>query len=129
MADPRRALIDPQITINNETIQIVPNSGELILGIGEDSVETVSAGNGETDIVTGTDVSTKKSKLTIGVKNTEVNMLLIPGFKLLRGNLTVSISEGTFNKTLRNATIINDPTFAFTNDSNVSVEIEGRTAR
>lgn len=129
MSDQRKALFDPQITINNEIIQIVPNSGELIKGFGEASVEPVSAGNGNSDIVTGRDISTKKAKLTIGLKNTQRNIELVSKYQPLDGKLTVGIAEGTFNATIRNATIINDPTFAFTNDSNVSVEIEGRPAQ
>jgi hypothetical protein len=129
MAGATIALLDPQITINNEIVQIVPNSAVLRLGFGEDSTEVVSAGNGATDIVVGSNVETKKSMLTVGIKNTADAVNLITNFKRLRGKLTVSIIEGSFNKILRKATVINDPEFTFSNDSNISVEIEGLTAQ
>ncbi len=125
MAEENIALLDPQITINNEVIQIVPLSAVLKLGLGEDSVEVVSAGNGNTDIVVGSNVETRKGMLTVGLNNTNQNIDLVTRFKHLKSELTISISEGSFNKILRKGTIINEPEFTFSNDSNISVEIEG----
>jgi hypothetical protein len=123
------SLQDPQITINNEVIQIVPNSGVLKLGLGEDTAEVVSAGNSNTDIVVGTNVETTKAMVSFGMKNTNDNIDRVTRFKALRGDLTVSVAEGSFNKIVRKATIINDPEFTFSNDSNITVEIEGLTAK
>jgi hypothetical protein len=125
-----RSLQDPQITINNEVIQIVPNSAVLKLGLGETTTEVVSAGNGNTDVVNGSNVETKKSMLSFGLKNTGDNIALYKRLKVLIGGLTVSIAESTdLNTIIKTATIMNDPEFTFSNDSNITVEIEGLEAK
>lgn len=125
MSNGTKALIDPQVSLNNEVIQVVPNTSTLRLGKGETSVDVTSAGNGNTDIVVGDDVTTKKGYFATSVRNTEANATLINSLKDDAGGITLSISEGSFNKIMRKASIINDPEFAFTNDSSVEVQLEG----
>lgn len=120
---------DPQITINNENILIVPGSFKLIPGLGEDSVMTVSAGNGSIDIVTGRNVETQKSQGAFDVKSTKENKALVKKFKKLRGQLVISATEDSDIETVRQASITNDPEFAYSYDGNVTVEFEGLPSR
>jgi len=125
MADATKTLIDPQVSINNEILQVVPGSSAYRRGKGTTSVDVTSAGNGNTDIVVGKDVSSKKGYFKTSVRNTEQNAAQIDALKDLDGGLTLSINEGSFNIIMRKGSIINEPEFSFSNDSNVEIEIEG----
>lgn len=98
---------NPLVEINNQAVAIVPNSVKYTEGEGETITETQMVGN-TPELVTSSSGEDKMSSFTIEFKNTEANIKLLRGIKKNPGKNVVAMSEGSFNRTFQQASLVND---------------------
>ena len=77
-------LATPSITVNNNTVAIVPSSFKYKAGAGERTVSTQSSGGSNVDIVVTEDVTTKKSYCSFDLRTTVENIKL---FELMQSGV------------------------------------------
>ncbi|MCK5591363.1 MAG: hypothetical protein KAI72_05355 [Candidatus Pacebacteria bacterium] len=125
MSENKKLISDPQVRINNETFQVVPNSIKGTLGLGESIVKAQSAGGGNVQVVYSENVESKLGKVTLSVFVTQDK---IESVKSLKGNMNtnyISITSSGFALTMRQATLINDPEINFSNEGEIELEFQG----
>lgn len=125
MAENTKLIADPQIRINNETFQVVPNSIKVNLGLGEATVKAQSAGNGNVQAVYSENVESKLGKVTLSVFVTQDK---ISAIKILKGNNNtnyIAITSSGVSLIMRQASLINDPEINFSNEGEIELEFQG----
>ena len=125
MAENTKLIADPQIRINNETFQVVPNSIKVNLGLGEATVKAQSAGNGNVQAVYSENVESKLGKVTLSVFVTQDK---ISAIKTLKGNNNtnyIAITASGVSLIMRQASLINDPEINFSNEGEIELEFQG----
>ncbi len=123
----RTIIFDPNIRINNETFQIVPNTVRMVTGKGESLVKPQSSGNGEIDTVYSEDVETKIGKLMVSVYATEDKIDKILELKDNRNNNYITLNTNVKNFVIKDAALINDPEITLGNDGQAELEFHGKT--
>lgn len=118
-------LYDPTIIINNRQIFIKANSGELIEGLGEVTVTALSAGGGVTKTQHAEDISTKVSHLKFKMENSDENIELKRGWKVLVGLNKITIHDKKFTGSIRNCSLTNDPNSMFNTEGEMDFEFKG----
>ena len=118
-------LADPQIRINNETFQVVPNSIKVIRGDGEATVNAQSAGNGNVTVVYSQNVETKIGKVTLSIWVTKENIVAAKTLKDNRISNYISVTDGEFVLTMKEAALINDPELNLSNEGQAELEFHG----
>ena len=120
-------LSNPSIRVNNITAGFMPNSLTVKLGKGENSVKGVSIGGGLSDVAVSEDVEDRVAMVKFTLYTTNDNIELFNNWKtqeLTIGN-DIKIFDRTFNATMRNGIVINDPEIAFGVDKEFEVEFRG----
>lgn len=105
------AITSTQVTVNNTTISIVPNSFSYTEGFGEQSVTVQSAGGSSRENVYQDDISKKYSTLKWEMYPTAENISIIRSWKANADANAVSFIEpgdGSFHRYGNNAALIND---------------------
>lgn len=123
-----RALSNPQIVINNQVVQYVPNSVSFKEGKGEYKLRPHTSGGQQVSNVLTQDLSTRKSMLKLKFLPTTENIEYASQWK---GNLnrnSILITEEDFTRTINNAAITNDYEVAIGADAEFELSFEGDTA-
>lgn len=118
---------DPQIRINNETYQVVPNTIKVDLGLGDSKVMMQSAGNGDVSQVYSEDVTTKVGKVRLSVYATAEQITAIRALKANKNTNYISITDADSELTLvmKNAALVKTPEINFSSEGQIELEFEG----
>lgn len=118
---------DPQIRINNETYQIVPNTLKVDLGLGDSKVMMQSAGNGDVSQVYSEDVTSKVGKVTFSIFATAEQVAAIRGLKANKNTNYLSITDAESELTLvmKNAALVKTPEINFASEGQIELEFQG----
>jgi hypothetical protein len=121
------AISVPSVTINNQTIGIVPNTLTYTEGFGDQSVVTQSGGNGSIETVYYDNAENKRTMVSFELRNTAENIALARGWKtnLNQNTITVSDNNADFQRTVRNAALTNDYEVNLQSDGTISLEFYG----
>lgn len=115
-------IADAVVTVNNDTIGIVPNSLLFSEGFGEQMILPVSDGGGKVSQVFANNLETNFARVAFTVRTTAENIERVRGWKIA-GNTNVIIIAGEdadgndFIRTFTQA--------AFTGDYDVMIQAEG----
>ncbi len=121
----------PTIKLNNDVIEIMPNSFMYTPGDGEVTVRAASTGGGNTKAIHTQNAETMFSKQKFSLPNTGRNADLIRDAKAsIGGNTIDAIQLGTgtakdFRLAFRNLSITNDPEVNASADGVIEVEMAG----
>jgi len=121
-------LYNPKVIINNKQIYFKPNSVTTVDGLGETSVEALSAGGGSITTAHSEDVSTKVSVVKAKLDNTTENAELIRGWKTLIGANFITVQEKDYRGVFFHMSLTTDPEKEFKNLPEVEVEFKGDVA-
>ena len=124
---PQNRISEPQLTINNQVIQIKPNSLTVVKGYGESTVETQSSGNGVVDVVRSVNGETRIGKVKFMLLTTAENEKLLDQWKA-NGNMNVvaiTESDSGLRRVMKNAEFISDPELGFSSDGEFECEFHG----
>lgn len=125
-----RIITDPEVRVNNETYQLVPNSLTMVRGLGESEVKAQSIGNGQVENIFAENVETKVGKIKFSLYTTDFNIdTKIPQLKENRNRNTVSLADEDFTVVMKNAALVSDPEHVFSNDGQVELEFMGEIVR
>lgn len=117
-----KVLSNPTVVVNNTPIPIIPNSFKYNEGLGEQKLRVESAGGGALNQVLSDDVEMKLGAFSFEMLNTEANIEEARKWKQ-NGNLnTVSVTEGTFDRTFAGAALINNYDVSLAADGNLVLE-------
>lgn len=114
---------DPEVTVNDVTVFVVPNSVSYKSGKGERTVRTQSSGNGNVQPVISKNVETFKGMIKLSVYSTVEAIKLKEQWQNNDGGNVIEL--GSVNKTMNRSTMINDPEINLTDDGVVEMEFEG----
>ena len=120
-----KLISDPQIRINNESFQIVPNSAKYVPGDGEDTVKAQSSGGGNVSTVYSRNVEMKVGKVMVAMFATSENIEKIKTLKDNENLNYISITDVNFSKTMRQAALISDPEIGLSNEAQIELEFQG----
>jgi hypothetical protein len=103
-----RILSTPQITVNNITLNIVPNSLTYTEGLGTQEMRAQSAGGGTIVPVTSINLESRFSTIKFNLYSTTENLALARSFKSQGFDNAISFADGEFTRYANNAGITND---------------------
>lgn len=118
----------PTVTINNETIMIVPNSFQYTLGRGEQSIKTQSAGGGSVETVYADNAETRFSKFKFKMRPTVDNLSKPLTWKNNRNTNAVrvtgqNVTSGAYlTLSFNNAAFAGDPEITLGVDGEMELE-------
>ena len=120
-------LATPSITVNNNTVGIVPDSFKYKSGVGNRTVSTQSAGGDSVDIIITEDVTTKKSYCAFDLRSTVENINL---YKLMQtgvgtNSILAADNRVGFSESVDQMTVISDAEITAAQDGMFTVELEG----
>jgi len=122
-------LSNPQVTVNNQPLDIVPNTLTYDAGEGEINVRAASGGGGRATTVHTVNAETKMSKVTFEVYLTPEVDGLISEWKLAINANAISFSErvagNSVTRTFPNCSLINAVERSASADGTVSLEFSG----
>lgn len=105
-------LSDVGIVVNNEPINIIPNSVKYKDGKGEQKYTALSGGGGSVTGLFSNDVSTNIGSVTFSIPVTVETADLVRIWKDRRSNNLVQVwgstPEGTLTRSFRQAALVND---------------------
>lgn len=119
---------DPSVVVNNLSVAIAANTLVYTEGFGERNVRTQTAGNGSVGIVSTEDAETRASKAEFGLIPTAENIALIRQWLANLNSNAITFFQGGFNRTITQATIVNNPDMALGADTIITVEFMGAPA-
>ena len=123
-------LSDPSVTINNEAINVVPNSVSYNDGFGTQTVLVQSAGNGKTSTVYSNNVETNIGSMKFSIRSTPQNANYARSLKASLNRNVVMISGTTpdgksLTRTMTEAAFTNDLEVPLNQDGVVAIEMMG----
>ncbi len=121
-------LANPEMVINNDPINVVPNTTTYKDGFGENNVSVVANGT-NTELVVSTNLETKKGMVTTTIASTNANAQLVRNLKNQPGANVIKLGDPDtdFTRTLTSATLITDPEVQIQNEGVIELEFEGNT--
>jgi len=118
-----KALTTPQITVNNTTFSIVPNSFSYTEGFGEQALRTQSAGGAQVTNVYSDNAETKMSSVKFQMFNTAENISNIRTWKAnLNQNAISATDEDGFTRFFNSAALVNDYEVNLGADTTIDLE-------
>lgn len=123
MAENFTQISDPSVTVNDITVNVVPNSVKYKSGKGEKNIKVQSAGNGNISTVTSTDITTAKGMVSFEVQSTVQSILLKEQWQGVSGGNVIELDS--VNLTMPNSTMTNDPEINLTDDGTIEIVFEG----
>ena len=123
-------LSNPQVSVNNVSVAIVPNSCKFTEGLGEDVFKTQSAGGIGTVDVFGTNVEKAFSEINFEVEPTQENVDLIKSWKLNNPNnsITISFVENDFTRSFRGAALTTNYEVNLAPDKTITLDFKASQA-
>lgn len=122
-------LVDPVVSVNNETIYLVPNTFKFKGGFGESKVLPQSAGNGQVETVYSENIENKISEVQFELRVTPEAIEYIKSFKKNKKNNAITAQEDTTNLTFTNMALTNDPEATFSAEGKISMVFQGDPVR
>ena len=114
----------PQLVLNNQVLEVVPDTFSFSLGRGETTHRRASTGGQGTTAVISKNAETFKSMAKFELFPTDKTVGIIDTAKLNLANNTLVASENGKSYVFTNFVITNDPEFNTGSDATVSVEAE-----
>lgn len=129
-------LANPQVTVNNEAVAIVPNSVTYTEGFGEQTMRAASAGGASVEQVFSQNIETNFSMVKFEVYNDPQTIALVRSWKVagnqnvvtVTGTVVDGISVNTLLRTFSKAAILNDFEVALGADTTIEVEFKSDAA-
>lgn len=123
-------LSDPSVTINNEAINVVPNSVSYNDGLGTQTVLAQSAGNGKTSTVYSNNVETNIGSMKFSIRSTVQNANFARALKANLNRNVVMISGTTpdgksLTRTMTEAAFTTDLDVPLSQDGVIAIEMMG----
>jgi len=123
----------PSIVVNNQVINIVPNSCSFTEGLGEQSMRVQSAGGGVVSQVFSDNVEARLSVLKFKLYSTADNIALALSWKKNKNNNAISLTGQTstntyISRTFSNAAILNDYEVNAQTDGALDIEFKSDAA-
>jgi hypothetical protein len=126
-------LADATITVNNETIGVVPNSIKYTEGDGEQKVHAVSIGGGATEQVFANDVESNYSMVSFDLRSTVDNIRLAKDWKVRGNGNTISLQgeneDGNVVRNFASAALTQNYEVEIGVDSVISLEFQSNSAK
>lgn len=119
-----RALSNPQVSINDEIIAIVPNSLSYKPGAGDKEVKAQSAGGNAITTVVTENAETKLSTVKFKLYNTKKNLQLVKDWGALYA-VAIEISEEDVTESFSDCVITTEPERAVGADGDLEIEWKG----
>ncbi len=118
------AITTPSVTINNETISVVPNSISYDEGLGEQTVRVQSAGAGSVQTVFSQDVTLRKSTVKFSMYPTKENISSLREWKIAEDANAILITDSNsgFTKTFLQAALTSNYEIKLGSDDQIDVE-------
>lgn len=114
MQTSKSILAVPYVTVNDQTVYIIPNSVSFTEGQGEQSVKTQSAGGGNVTTIASDNAETKFSVLKFKLFASPQNINLALSWKKNRNTNLIQVTGvdpvtgGDLSRTFQNAMLTND---------------------
>ena len=131
MANDFVGLSVPTIKVNNDVIEITPNSFKYTPGAGEVTVRAASTGGGNAVAIHTQNAETMFSKVMFSMPNTGRNIELVRDWKVsIGGNSVDALQRGIgvskdFREAFRHMSVTNDPEVNAAADGVIEVEMAG----
>lgn len=122
------ALVNPQLSVNNNTQRYLEGTLEYNEGFGEVNTRVHTAGPGDREKVTTRDVNTQFGMVKFSVISTEDVVNTIREWLNNDDANVITLSQGGFNRTFTGAQITNNPNNAIGNDAVIEVEFTSNPA-
>ncbi len=119
-----RALSNPTIEINDETISIIPNSLSYKPGLGDKDAKAQSAGGNAISVVVTENAETKISMVKFKMFNTTFNLNLVKDWNVLYES-TIRISEADITESFRDMIMTTEPERMIGADGELEIEWKG----
>ena len=121
------AIQAPGVILNDELIKIVPNSLKYTEGLGETVTTVIHGGGSNTETISVTNQETAKGMLSFDVKPTKEALERLRAAKVNIGGNVVGWfdSASKTDRTISNASIINNYEVPLGADTVITVEFEG----
>lgn len=117
----------PTVRVNNNVVEIVPNSYSYVPGDGDTNVRAASSGGGNSSSVHTQDAETQFSKIMFSVYPRQTEIALIRAWKANVGGNTVEHFQraGGIAEAFKNVSVTNDPDVKAAADSVIAIEMAG----
>lgn len=122
------AVTNPQVTINNIAVAVVPNSVKYDEGLGEQSQRVQSAGGGNVEVVYDDNVETHVSKVMLQLTNTAENIDLARTWKKNGNANVVAITGNDLARSFPSCALVNQYEVALGSDGVLELEFCGAPA-
>jgi hypothetical protein len=124
-------LVTAIVTVNDETVGVVPGSVSMVEGDGDFTVSAVSVG-ARVEQVISQDLESARGQVKFRIPMTVENLEITRDWKqLINANvvqLSGSNADGTFDRTFSQAIMTTDPEKTFGSDADIEVIFESNTA-
>lgn len=120
-----RALSNPQVSVNDEIIAIVPNSLSYKPGIGDKDAKAQSSGGNAVSIVITENAETKVSMVKFKMYNTKSNLQRVKDWCALYSN-TIEIAELDLTESFSDMVVTTEPERAVGADGELEIEFKGQ---
>jgi hypothetical protein len=123
------SLVNPQLVINNISVDYVPNSLDIDLGLGEQSVKALAGGGGTVDTVFFNNIESNIGIVKFDRYSTNVNMTFLQDWKALGDANTIQVQgEGNVVVTFQFMALTNRVEVMIGNEKQTSFEFQGNPA-
>lgn len=130
------ALANPQVTVNNIPVSVVPNSVMYTEGLGEQNMRAASTGGDSVEQVYSQNIENNFSKISFEIYPTPDNINLARVWKINRnanvitviGDVTSGGVTTSIQRSFTNAAILNDYDVALGADTTIELEFQSDAA-
>lgn len=130
------AVANPQVTVNNIVVKVVPNSVKYTEGLGAQNIRAASSGGSSVEQVYSKNVEENFSKVMFEIFNTVEDIESARTWKANNNQNVISITgtvtqngvESTITRSFTNAAILNDYEVALGADTTVPLEFQSDAA-
>ncbi len=130
------AIANPQVTINNIAVSVVPNSVSYTEGFGEQTIRAASTGGSSVEQVFSQNIESNFSKVMFGIFPTPENIASARVWKTnlnanvitITGDVTSNGVTTSFQRTFTNAAILNDYDVPLGSDTTIELEFQSDAA-
>jgi len=121
---------DPIITIDNDSIEIIPNSLSFDLGLGDISVRALATGSGISSTVHAVNAETKKGSVEFSMANTLAGIEFVKKWveASKTNGSTIDFEHSSKHINYNNMFLISSPKFTVSMDGTIEIKFEGSPA-
>ena len=125
-------LTDAAVLVNNEVVGIMPNSLTYTEGLGEQSIRSVSIGEGKTEQIYARDLETAIAMVKFEIPTTPENIALAREWKGNENQNVVQIAgrtaEGQVTRTFSGAALLSDYEVPIGTETSIELEFKGNVS-